>query len=111
MRYRANELRSLGLSERGPRYPALGEALFRLLFFAGIAVAAAVFWENNIVLQALASAVIIRLVIQVILFARAQKRLGEKGLLPILWLWDVCYPFYYFLLIFTANFKHKQTWR
>ena len=111
MRYRANELRSLGLSGRGPHYPALGEVLFRLLFFAGITTAATVFCENYIVLLALAGVVIIRFVVQIILFARSQKRLGEKGLLPILWLWDVCYPFYYLLLIFTTNFKNKQTWR
>jgi glycosyltransferase involved in cell wall biosynthesis len=111
MRYRANELRSLALSARGPRYPALGEILFRLLFFAGIVAAATAFWENYIVLLALAAVVVIRSAMQVILFTRAQKRLGEKGLLPILWLWDVCYPFYYLILIFTANFRNKQTWR
>ncbi|MDR0694557.1 MAG: glycosyltransferase [Prevotellaceae bacterium] len=111
LRYRANELRSLDLSMHGPHYPALGEALFRLLFFAGIVAAAVVLCENYIVLLALAAALVIRFTIQVILFARAQRRLGEKGLLPILWLWDICYPFYYLFLIFIAKFRNKQTWR
>jgi glycosyltransferase involved in cell wall biosynthesis len=111
LRYRTNELRSLDLSVRGPHYPALGEALFRLLFFAGIVAAAVMLWQNYIVLLALAAVVAIRFTIQVILFARAQKRLGEKGLLPVLWLWDICYPFYYLFLILIAKFGKKQSWR
>ncbi|MDR2359178.1 MAG: glycosyltransferase [Prevotellaceae bacterium] len=111
LRHRANELRSLDLSARGPHYPALGEALFRLLFFAGIVATAVVLCENYIVLLALTAMLVIRFTVQVILFARAQRRLGEKGLLSILWLWDICYPFYYIFLIFIAKFRNKQTWR
>jgi glycosyltransferase involved in cell wall biosynthesis len=110
LRYRANELRSLDLSGRGPHFPALGEAFFRLLFFAGIVTAAVVFKENYLVLLGLVACVLIRFTLQSILFARSQKRLGEKGLLPMLWLWDILYPFYYFLLIFTAKLKYKRTW-
>jgi glycosyltransferase involved in cell wall biosynthesis len=110
IRHRVNELRSLELSARGPHYPALGEALFRLLFFAGIITAAITLWEHYVIILSLAVAVVVRTAGQMILFARAQKRLGEKGLLPMLWLWDIFYPFYYFFLIFIANFKYKQTW-
>ncbi|MDR3350267.1 MAG: glycosyltransferase [Prevotellaceae bacterium] len=111
MRRRANELRSLGLSAHGPHYPALGEVLCRLLFFAGIITAAIVLYENYIVLLALAAVLGIRFTLQVILFSRAQKQLGEKGLVPILCLWDIFYPFYYLFLIFVANFRNKPAWR
>ncbi|MDR3133868.1 MAG: glycosyltransferase [Prevotellaceae bacterium] len=111
LRYRANELRSLDLSAHGPHYPALGETLCRLLFFAGIAGAAAALWNNGMVLLLLAAVLFIRFTLQVVLFIRAQKRLGEKGLLPILLLWDIFYPFYYLSLIFIAKINNKQTWR
>ena len=111
-RRRIVEFSSLNLTKRGPHYPALIEAIVRLLFFAFIAVCAIVFAADYIVLLSLLGVVLVRFILQIIVWRRAQKRFGEKGFLPMLWLWDFISPYYYFHLILSANLKRNpKTWR
>jgi hypothetical protein len=110
-RYRTDELRSFRLCEHGSSYPALSEAVCRILFFASIVVAAVAFEPDYVILLSLLGAVLLRFATITLLFVRSQRRLGEKGLLWMLWIWDILAPFYYFALIVSVIFKRKRTWR
>ena len=110
-RRRIKELHSLDITGRGPHYPALTEAIVRLLFFTILAISALVFVTNNIVLLSLLFVFVMRFVLQIIVWKRSQKRLGERRLIPMLWIWDFVSPIYYIYLIFSAKIKRTpKTW-
>ena len=107
-RERREEIRSFALCEKGSRYPELAEALYRLVFFVTMAAALIHFCEHPVMLPALAGVVLFRLLLQLLVFFRVQHRLGEKGLLLMLLVWDVIFPLLYPLLIFTSKGRRKQ---
>ena len=108
-RERHEELRSFALRRHGNRYPQLTEVFFRLVFFAAMAVAIVQNTGREPVLFSLLGLIIIRLILQIIVFAKAKKRLGEKGLLFMLFLWDLIFPFIYPILIFSSHLPHKKS--
>jgi glycosyltransferase involved in cell wall biosynthesis len=111
-RHRINEMHSLALCKRGPHFPALTENSLRLLFFVGMLAAGIAFWPDYVLLSVLAGMLFVRFVLQTVLLLRALKKLGEKNLLPMLWVWDIVHPVYYFsLIISSVRKKYKKTWR
>ncbi len=110
-RYRLYELDSLALAGRGSRYPGLREAICRVLFFTTLTASTVIFFDKYPVLIMLGTMLAIRFAGVTVVFFRSQKRLGERGLLPVLWLWDMVSPLFYIYLLILANFKRKKTWR
>ena len=108
-RERREEMRSFALCEKGSRYPELAEAFYRLVFFVSMTVAIIHFCEHPVMLPVLAGVVLFRLLLQLLAFFRVQRRLGEKGLLFMLLLWDLIFPLLYFALIFLPKGNRKQT--
>jgi glycosyltransferase involved in cell wall biosynthesis len=106
-RERREEIRSFALCEKGVRYPELAEVLYRLLFFVTMTTLIVHFFEHPMLLPVLAGVLFFRLLIQLLVFLRVQRRLAEKGLLFMLLLWDLIFPLLYLALIITANF-HKD---
>jgi glycosyltransferase involved in cell wall biosynthesis len=107
-RERREEMRSFALCEKGSRYPELAEALYRLLFFASMAALIARFYAHQEMLPILAGVALFRLLLQLLVFFRVQRRLGEKGLLPMLLLWDLLFPLLYLWLAATSKSNRKQ---
>ena len=108
-RERREEISSFSLCEKGMRYPELAEVLYRLLFFVSMTVSIVHFFEHRDMLPALAGVVLFRLLLQLLVFIRVQRRLAEKGLLFMLLLWDLIFPLLYLWLIATAGFRKKNT--
>ncbi len=110
-RERHEELRSFALCRAGNRYPQLPEVLFRLLFFVATALAIAMVYDTGRVpvLFSLLGLIVIRLMLQIIVFVKAKKRLGEKGLLFMLFLWDLVFPVVYPILIISSHLPHKKS--
>jgi len=108
-RYRVYELDSLTMAGRG--VPGQGEVIFRSFFFAAVAIVAAMCSTNYVVLAALGFLLLLRFIMITFVFRRSQKRLGERGLLFTLWLWDLFSPFYHFQLFLLTHFKRKKSWR
>jgi len=109
-RERHEELRSFALC-RSNRYPQLSEVLWRLLFFAGMAMAIVQNVDNvsrEPILFSLLGLIIIRFSLQLTVFIKAKKRLGEKGLIFMLFLWDLIFPFIYLSLIFSSHMPHRK---
>ena len=114
-RERLRELHSFKLCKKKHRFPELSEAVIRLIFFTAMAIAvvqqigkSALQTEYCLVLFSLTSVFIVRFVLQIIVFIRAQRRLGEKGLIPILFLWDIVFPFIYIVLAVNSLFPVKK---
>jgi glycosyltransferase involved in cell wall biosynthesis len=107
-RERHEELRSFTLCSKGSRYPELAEVLYRLLFYAGLAVAIVLFFSELIVLLALGGVFLLRMFIQLTIFFKAQRHLGDKGLPFMLLLWDLVFPFVYISMIFTSKIRRKK---
>ena len=107
-RERREEIRSFALCEKGSRYPELAEALYRLLFFAAMTAMMIHFCEHPVMLPLLAGVVLFRWLLQLLVFFRVQRRLGERGLLPMLLLWDMVFPLFYLALVPSANSYRKQ---
>jgi glycosyltransferase involved in cell wall biosynthesis len=107
-RERREEIRSFALCEKGSRYPELAETLYRLVFFATMAAAIIRFSEHPVMLPLLAGVVLFRLLLQQLVFFRVQRRLGEKGLLFMLLLWDLIFPLLYPVLISVSKGYRKQ---
>jgi hypothetical protein len=114
-RERLKELRSFKLCKKQHRFPELSEVLIRLLFFAALAIAVVqqvkhidIQAEYYAILFSLAGVFVIRLTLQIIVFARTQKRLGEKRLIPILLLWDLLFPCIYIVLVIKSIFPAKK---
>jgi hypothetical protein len=59
-------------------------------------------------LPLLAGVVLFRLLLQLLILCLVQRRLGEKGLLFVLLLWDLIFPLSYLWLVFTSGAPHKQ---
>jgi hypothetical protein len=108
VRRRLEELRSLALCER-PHYPEALEATCRVGFFAAVAASATAMATDYAVLLSLAGLVLIRLGGLTALLLRAQRRLGERQLLTMLWLWDLIFPFFYFRLLLSVVFRRRRT--
>ncbi|MDR3185123.1 MAG: glycosyltransferase [Prevotellaceae bacterium] len=108
-RERREEIRSFALCEKGVRYPELAEVLYRSIFFVTMAVLIAHFFEHQGMLSVLAGVVLFRLLVQLLVFVRVQRRLAEKGLLFMLLLWDCIFPLLYIGLLFTSNFRKSNT--
>jgi glycosyltransferase involved in cell wall biosynthesis len=104
---RRAELRSFALCAKGARYPELAEVLFRLLFFAAMAVLLVRFHAHPVMLPLLAGVVLFRWLLQALVFFRAQRRLGERGLLSMLLLWDLLFPLLYLWLVAAAK-RHRK---
>jgi glycosyltransferase involved in cell wall biosynthesis len=107
-RARREEIRSFALCEKGSRYPELAEALYRLLFFAAVIAATILFCEHPVILSLLAGTVLFRLSLQLLVFFRVQRRLGERGLLFMLMLWDLAFPPLYLLSVFMSKRYRKR---
>jgi glycosyltransferase involved in cell wall biosynthesis len=110
-RERREEMRSFALCEKGARYPELAETLYRLLFFVTMTAAIIHFFEHPVMLPVLAGVACFRLLLQLLVCCRVQRRLGEKGLLFMLLLWDLLFPLLYLGLIFTSGNRRKQNGR
>jgi glycosyltransferase involved in cell wall biosynthesis len=108
LRARCEEFRSFALCEKGSRYPELAEALYRLLFFVTMTASIIHFCEHPVMLPLLAGVVFFRLLLQLLVCGRVQRRLAEKGLLPMLLLWDLVFPLFYLLLLVTSKSYRKQ---
>jgi glycosyltransferase involved in cell wall biosynthesis len=107
-RTRREEIRSFALCEKGSRYPELAEVLYRLLFFASMTIAIIHFCVHPVMLPILAGVLLFRLMLQLLVSFRVQRRLGEKGLLFMLLLWDLVFPLLYLVLLFTSKRYCKQ---
>jgi glycosyltransferase involved in cell wall biosynthesis len=107
-RERREEMHSFALCEKGARYPELAEVLYRLIFFASMTAALIHFAEHPVMLPLLAGVALFRLLLQLLVYCRVQRRLGEKGLLLVLLLWDLIFPLPYLWLVFTSGGLHKQ---
>ena len=115
-RERLRELRSFKLCKTQHRFPELAEVLFRLLFFAALAIAIVQLAQRNTlqveyypVLFFLSGVFILRLMLQIIVFTRTQRRLGEKRLIPMLLLWDLAFPFVYIVLVVKSLFPARKS--
>ncbi|MDR0296259.1 MAG: glycosyltransferase [Prevotellaceae bacterium] len=115
-RERLKELRSFKLCKRRHRFPELAEVLFRLVFFAVVAIAIIQFIERSgreveyyPILFLLVGIFVLRFVLQIIVFTHAQRRLGEKRLIPMLFLWDIVFPFIYIVLVIKSLLPAKKT--
>ncbi|MDR0737492.1 MAG: glycosyltransferase [Prevotellaceae bacterium] len=107
-RERREEIRSFALCEKGSRYPELAEALYRLVFFVTMTAMLIHFCEHPMMLPLLAGVVLFRMLLQLLVFFRVQRRLGERGLLLMLLLWDLVFPLFYLLLVSTSTSYRKQ---
>jgi glycosyltransferase involved in cell wall biosynthesis len=107
-RQRREEMRSFALCEKGARHPELAEILYRLLFFVTVAALIIHFVEHPVMLPILAGVACFRLLLQLLVYCRVQRRLGEKGLLLMLLLWDLLFPLLYLGLILTSGSRRKQ---
>jgi glycosyltransferase involved in cell wall biosynthesis len=107
-RERREEMRSFALCEKGARYPELAEVFYRLVFFAAMAVAIVHFWDHPLLLPVLGGVVFFRLLLQSLVFFRVQRRLGEKGLLFMLLIWDLIFPLLYLMLLVTMNYRKSN---
>jgi glycosyltransferase involved in cell wall biosynthesis len=110
-RERREEMRSFALCEKGSRFPELAEALYRLLFFVSMTAALVHFCAHPVMLPILAGVVLFRLLLQLLVSFRVQRRLGEKGLLFMILLWDLVFPLLYLMLVFTSNGHRKKNTR
>ncbi|MCL2098097.1 MAG: glycosyltransferase [Bacteroidales bacterium] len=115
-RERLRELRSFKLCKKQHRFPELSEALVRLIFFASLALAIVQQRERSLlqaeyypILFSLIGLFVIRFTLQIIVFVRAQRRLGEKRLIPMLFLWDLVFPFIYIALVIRSIFPAKKS--
>jgi len=115
-RERLRELHSFKLCKKKHRCPELSEAVIRLIFFTAMVIAivqqigkSALQTEYCLVLFSLTGVFVVRFVLQIIVFIRAQWRLGEKGLIPILFLWDIVFPFIYIVLVINSLFPIKKS--
>jgi glycosyltransferase involved in cell wall biosynthesis len=106
-RERREEMRSFALCEKGARYPELAEIFYRSVFFVTMMAAIVHFWEHPLMLPVLGCVVLSRLLLQSLIFLRVQRRLGEKGLLFMLLIWDLLFPLLYLLLLMTVNYRNK----
>ncbi len=108
-RERHEEIRSFALCDNGSRYPQLMEVLIRLLFFAAMATAFIQHAGDYLITGILASVILLRLALQLIVFIRTERRMGEKGLAFPLMLWDLVFPFVYLLLIFSSHLPRRKS--
>jgi glycosyltransferase involved in cell wall biosynthesis len=107
-RERREEMRSFALCEKGARYPELAEVLYRSIFFVTMTAAFLHFAEHPVMLPLLVGVVCFRLLLQLLVYCRVQRRLGEKGLLFMLLMWDLMFPLPYLWLVLTSGGLHKQ---
>ncbi|MDR0692732.1 MAG: glycosyltransferase [Prevotellaceae bacterium] len=108
-RERREEIRSFALCEKGSRYPELAEILYRLVFFATMTAMMIHFREHPVMLPLLSGVVLLRLLLQFLIFFRTQRHLGEKGLSFMLLLWDLVFPLFYLWLLSTSKSYRKQS--
>jgi glycosyltransferase involved in cell wall biosynthesis len=108
-RERRDEIRSFALCQNGSRYPELAEVCYRLIFFAAMAAGLVLFTDDLIMLPVFIGAILVRWSVQLLVFFRAQYRLGEKGLPFMLLLWDLVFPFFYLVLLFSSKAPRKKT--
>jgi glycosyltransferase involved in cell wall biosynthesis len=116
-RERLRELRSFKLCKKQHRFPELAEALTRLVFFAALTIAVILQVKNltadrlqvqHYLLFSLTGLFLIRLILQIVVFTRTQKCLGEKQLTPMLLLWDLVFPLIYIVLVVQSLFPDKK---
>jgi len=114
-RERLRELRSFKLCKKQHRFPELSEVLIRLLFFTTLAIALVQQTERSLlqaeyypIVFSLAGLFVIRFMLQFIVFATALRRLGEKRLILMLFLWDLIFPFIYIPLVIKSVFPAKK---
>lgn len=108
-RERLRELRSFALCKKQHRYPELTEVFIRLVFFAALTLAIIQHFFHYTLLFSLIGIFVVRLGLQVVVFERSQKRLGEKGLTPMLLLWDLVFPFIYIELLISTFYPPKKS--
>jgi glycosyltransferase involved in cell wall biosynthesis len=92
----------------GAMLPTIAELLVRTLFFAAIITAAVLMpWEYTVGAVVIA---LIRYFIVVFVMVRNARRLGEAGLVPLHFIYDLIEPVLRLLIALASHKKYKKSW-